>query len=465
MNIRGKLSLTFILLLIFGVTAVSSYSILFIRAFLLDESVKQMEEDGRWMAQTMQNLPDGLDFEEKLGEVKEIVRYNLALYDSTGTLMPSSYDGTFKMRDKVLPEPIRMELNQAYSNSIVINEKGVASIYVYANLPQSSNHARYLQISQSKDKIFEPITTIRWIIYSGMFISIVLIIIVSTIFSRYLSQPIISLSNAAKRIAKGDVNHRINLKRQDEFGELSVSLNQMASRLREDNEKLQAINEKQRQFFADIAHEVRNPLHTIMGSLEMLEMDKLQPEKRNKYIGNAISQAERLSNLFQDLMTLQRYDSDEDFIQRTKFNLSDITGKIDNWFREDAEKKGITLHIDKHPVTVLADPVKIEQVLENLISNALKFTKKGEVSLNYEVTDKRVQISVSDTGPGIPAHHLEKIFDRFYRIDEARSREQGGTGLGLAIVKSILVAHNKEIQVTSTEGKGSTFSFELDKVA
>ncbi|MEX1121951.1 MAG: HAMP domain-containing sensor histidine kinase, partial [Balneolales bacterium] len=282
-------------------------------------------------------------------------------------------------------------------------------------------------------------------------------------FSRYLSKPIVSLSNAAKRIASGDVDYNINLKRKDEFGELSDSINQMALKLREDNEQLQYINEKQRQFFGDIAHEVRNPLHTIMGSLEMMEMDKLEPAKRQKYIKNAVSQADRLSRLFSDLMTLQRYDSDENFIQQKEFDISGITRKIYDWYSDQAENKGVNLSVDQHPVLVKADPGKIEQVLENLVSNAFKFTTQGTICLSYEQENEMVLIKVSDTGSGIPDQHLNKLFDRFYRMDKARSRRQGGTGLGLAIVKSILNAHGQEIQVESREGKGSTFSFRLKK--
>ncbi|MEX1136635.1 MAG: HAMP domain-containing sensor histidine kinase [Balneolales bacterium] len=463
MNIRSKISLTFILLLIFGVTAVSSYSILFIRAFLLDEGVRQMEEDGRWMVQTIQNLSEGPGFEQRMDQVEQAIRYNLVLFDENGLVLNISPNDTDNNPGATLADTLQQDLTRKDNNVVVVNEKRDPSIYAFAYLPQSVNEAQYLQISQSKDKIFEPITTIRWIIYTGMFISIGLIFLVSTIFSRYLSKPIVTLSNAAKRIADGDVDYNINLKRKDEFGELSTSLNQMASKLREDNEQLQQINKKQRQFFADIAHEVRNPLHTIMGSLEMLEMDKLGPDKRKKYINNAVSQAERLSRLFSDLMTLQRYDSDESFIQEKEFDISEITGKIDDWYHDEAKKKGIYLLVDRQSVRVIADPIKIEQVLENLVSNALKFTDKGAVNVTCEQENGTILIKVTDTGPGIPDHHLPRLFDRFYRMDKARSRGQGGSGLGLAIVKSILNAHGEDIHIESKEGEGSTFSFRLNK--
>ncbi|MEX2641292.1 MAG: HAMP domain-containing sensor histidine kinase [Balneolales bacterium] len=463
MNIRGKLSVTFILLLIFGVTAVSSYSILFIRAFLLDEGVRQMQDDGRWMIQTIQYLPAGTQFPARLDQVGQAIRYHLVIYDETGMQLKASPAEPPGMYTGMLPDSLIRELTATENEVIMVNEKETDFIYAFAHLPRSVNEAHYLQISQAKDEIFKPIATIRWIIYTGMFISIGLIVIVSTLFARYLSRPIVTLNKAARRIAEGDVNYKINLRRKDEFGALSDSLNQMASRLREDNAQLQQINEKQRLFLADIAHEVRNPLHTIMGSLEMLEMNELNPDKRKKYLANAASHADRLSRLFSDLMTLQRYSSDENFIREKVFDLSGITRKMDEWYREEADNKGVDLSVDKQSLFVEADPGKIEQVLENLISNALKFTAEGHVHLRYEEEKDNVVVKVTDTGTGIPHQHLPRLFDRFYRMDKARSRDRGGTGLGLAIVKSILDAHGREVHVESREGHGSEFSFRLKK--
>ena len=114
------------------------------------------------------------------------------------------------------------------------------------------------------------------------------------------------------------------------------------------------------------------------------------------------------------------------------------------------------------PVMVVADQNKIEQVLDNLISNAIKYTVKGEVKINCSINKDRIEISVSDSGIGIREEHVDRLFDRFYRTDKARSRDKGGTGLGLAVVKGILTAHNEEIFVESKVGKGSRFYFGLD---
>jgi len=461
MKIRGKLALTFTLLLLFGVNGVSSYSIIFIKDFLLKKGVKEIQRDARWMALTIKNLDSNQRFEPNLAYLRGITNYNIALYDQGGKLL-SRYPKDKNFNEFIdLPKRITGKLANAADSAYVINESDQNRIYVYASIPKSENSARYVQLSEAKSDLLEPVTTIRWIIYTGIFISIGLIIIVSVLVARSMSRPIVQLTDAATGIAEGDVDRKIKLNRRDEFGTLAESLNQMASKLRSDNEHLKRIYERQRQFYADITHEVRNPLHTIVGSLDMLELENLPEEKRGKYISNAKNQVKRINRLFKDLKTLQRYDSDQQFIQKDNFDISKITGRIEDWYHEKASEKGIAFNVNKDPVTVYADASKIEQVLENLVSNAVKYSQADTIELKYEEEDGKLRVEVCDDGIGIPSEHLPRLFDRFYRTDKARSRDKGGTGLGLAVVKGIINAHDSDITVESEVGKGTKFVFYL----
>ena len=461
MKIRGKLALTFTLLLLFGVNGVSSYSIIFIKDFLLKKGVKEIQRDARWMALTIKNLDSNQRFEPNLAYLRGITNYNIALYDQGGKLL-SRYPKDKNFNEFIdLPKRITGKLANAADSAYVINESDQNRIYVYASIPKSENSARYVQLSEAKSDLLEPVTTIRWIIYTGIFISIGLIIIVSVLVARSMSRPIVQLTDAATGIAEGDVDRKIKLNRRDEFGTLAESLNQMASKLRSDNEHLKRIYERQRQFYADITHEVRNPLHTIVGSLDMLELENLPEEKRGKYISNAKNQVKRINRLFKDLKTLQRYDSDQQFIQKDNFDISKITGRIEDWYHEKASEKGIAFNVNKDPVTVYADASKIEQVLENLVSNAVKYSQADSIELKYEEEDGKLRVEVCDDGIGIPSEHLPRLFDRFYRTDKARSRDKGGTGLGLAVVKGIINAHDSDITVESEVGKGTKFVFYL----
>ena len=462
MSIRAKLAWTFILLLIFGITAISSYSILFIRNYLLDQGEEQIRNDTEWLAITIENLQNNDEFETNLNEAARTSGYRLAIYDEDGIIFASvPYDDAVMGREE-LPADQRSQLRGTEDVEIRDDEESERLI-AYQAIEGSINPARYIQVSIQKDRIYEPIKTIRWIIYTGMFISIGLVILVSVLFSRSISKPIIQLESAAKDIAEGNVDRTLQLDRKDEFGALAKSLNRMAERLRSDNEMLKNLYDRQRQFFADITHEIRNPLHTISGALEMLQLKNLPPEQQQRYVETAARQTERINRLFKDLMTLQRYDSDSYFIEKKPFDLQLTLEDIEEMFRSQAAEKDLDLIIDKKPVTVFADPSKIEQVLENLVSNAIKYTNSGYIRVSLSESDSEVTVKVEDSGIGISEDHLSRLFDRFYRTDKARSRDKGGTGLGLSVVKSILTAHGSEINIESTAGEGSLFWFSIDK--
>lgn len=464
MSIRAKLAWTFILLLIFGITAISSYSILFIRNYLLSEGEVQILNDTEWLTMTIENLRLDNQFETNLNEAARTSGYRLAIYDEEGNLFAEVPYHQDEQASEVLEESIRQEFqssDQRYLTGTDYNEY----LITYSRLSSEYNPAGYMKVSIPKDQIYEPIKTIRWIIYTGMFISIGLVLLVSILFSRYISRPILQLESAAREIADGNTDRTLNLDRKDEFGTLAKSLNRMAEKLRSDNLELKRLNQKQSQFFADITHEIRNPLHTIAGSIEMLQIGEMDDQKKDKYLQTAERQTLRIDRLFKDLLTLQKYDSDEHFIRKKAFPLRTIVEPLIETHESEANEKGLTLTANVGTQIVMADPDKIEQVLENLITNAIKFTNRGKVQIHVSETSVHgmIKIEVIDTGIGISDEHLDRLFDRFYRTDKARSRDKGGTGLGLAVVKSILNAHGSDIYVQSEPGKGSQFSFNLPK--
>ncbi len=467
MNIRSKLALTLTVILIVTVTAGSGYALFYIRAYILEQAVADMEGDANWMMYTLKFLPEGVQLQDELDRVGQASNYHIALYDSNGAMLASFPAGMQRSPHLHLrPE----ELHGLLAGDpviLTINQPDDDRLWVYATIQDGRNSARFFVINQSKGQIFQPVTDIRHIIMLGLIVAILFILVFSAALAYYMARPLLKLTGDVERIAEGDTAHVIHLERSDEIGKLSESVNKMAEKLKSDYEHLQKLNEKQTQFFADITHEVRNPLHTIMGSLEMLEMPHLDDEKRWKYVRNVRSQAERIGRLFKDLMTLQRYDSDENFIIREHINLAELVDNVTEWYREPAKSKGLELKSDSHTCIVYADPGKIEQVLDNLVSNAIKFTNSGQISINYIHNGDKVEVSVRDTGIGIPEAHWPRLFDRFYRTDKARSRDKGGTGLGLSVVKGILKAHKSDIHVESDVGRGSRFFFYLkpsDKV-
>lgn len=467
MNIQSKLAFTYITLLSIGVIVISSYAILSIRSFLLAEGIQKFEKDALTFAKSIEDGATNDDLLDRVSFVANLTGYYVALFDSVGDLLvlaPNNEQGLSDSRE-FLNADLQAQL-ETNKTQVIINERALDKLISFRKIDKNSSDARYLRISQYKADLYAAEASIRHLIYGAMIGSILVVVIVSFYFARYLSKPLKELKEAALEISEGNLDREIHLNRSDEFGTLAKTLNQMAGTLKGDNEKLKSLNEKQNQFFADIAHEVRNPLHTISGAMEMLQIDSLGAEKKAQYMATAQKQIERVVRLFEDIKSLQRYDLDESFIQKTKFDISLIANEVVKTYEPLAEEKGILLRLDEvAESTVEADYDKIDQVFDNLISNAIKYTNDGEIIVRCINTAGKVEISIEDTGIGIGEEHLDRLFDRFYRTDKARSRDKGGTGLGLAVVRGILKAHQSDIFVESTPGVGSKFFFSLKRLS
>jgi len=219
-------------------------------------------------------------------------------------------------------------------------------------------------------------------------------------------------------------------------------------------------------FVANVSHELKTPLTSIKGFVETLLEGALDDKENNRNFLKIIrDHAERLDSLVNDLLSLSHLESKEIMLKKTSFNLRQQVEGVISGFRSQFKKKDIEIKNGlSADISVTADKDRLEQVIINLIDNAIKFNKKkGFVRIFGEEINGKVKIIVEDSGIGIPEKDIPRIFERFYRVDKARSRELGGTGLGLSIVKHIIELHNGSAGVESTEGLGSKFWFILPK--
>lgn len=232
---------------------------------------------------------------------------------------------------------------------------------------------------------------------------------------------------------------------------------------------LTEIDSFRRDFLGNVAHELKTPLFTVQGYiLTLMEGAVNDKQIRMKYLDRANKGVERLVAVIKDLDMITKLENDGMKINLEVFNMLELIQNVFDLFEMKAKKRNITLQFDKvyeFPVFVKGDVEKIEQVLINLIVNSIKYGKpNGTTIVGVESYDKQnFIIKVIDNGEGIKKEHLSRLFERFYRVDQSRSREQGGSGLGLSIVKHIVEAHNQNIYLKSSYGKGSEFSFTIEK--
>lgn len=230
-------------------------------------------------------------------------------------------------------------------------------------------------------------------------------------------------------------------------------------------DELKKLEAFRKEFIADVSHELKTPIFAAQGFVHTL-IDGAVNDKnvRTKFLKKAAKSLDGLDALVQDLLTLSHIETGQIKMHFESFDLYELTEEVFEQFENKTDKKDVTLHVAgaMRKVWVYGDWQRIHQVMTNLVSNAIKHSfEGGEVTVLFDVTKKQVNISVSDTGEGIPSEHINRIFERFYRVDKSRSREKGGTGLGLAIVKHILDGHGTRAEVSSVPGQGSVFSFKL----
>jgi len=229
--------------------------------------------------------------------------------------------------------------------------------------------------------------------------------------------------------------------------------------------RLERLELVRQEFLSNVSHELRTPLTAIIAFVETLEAGAMEdPESRQRFLSIIRRNASRMQGLIDDISELTAIEGGNVQLKRAPVDLYTLVDEVCASLAAKASAQNVMLRNDVSPdVIVNADERRLEQMLTNLIENAIKFSREnGRVTISH-VAGARDQILVQDNGDGIPAQHLERLFERFYRVDRARSREMGGTGLGLAIVKHLARLHGGEVTVTSELGKGSTFTIQLPK--
>jgi heavy metal sensor kinase len=265
--------------------------------------------------------------------------------------------------------------------------------------------------------------------------------------------PVERIARKAEEITQHNLSERLPVVHSaDELERLSVSLNHMISRLQE------AIDGS-KQFVADASHELRTPLTVMRGELESLAQDPQLGRETRETLGSVLEEVERLAEIVESLFALSRLDAGEANAEWRRFDLAELAATTAEQMSLLATDKNVSVACDSAPgVVVEGDPARLKQVIVNLLDNAIKYTAAGgRVRLSVRREQGFAVLEVADDGIGIPAEALPHVFQRFFRVDTSRSREQGGAGLGLAIVKSICSAHGADIEVISEIGRGSTF--------
>ena len=305
---------------------------------------------------------------------------------------------------------------------------------------------------------------------SLLFPSIISILIIDIaalyLIGRRRNKELDDIKTIINNIRKNKYNSEEEIELGSNLLSLQKAIKKMFKKEKSDIEYLHRLQKVRSQFLANVSHELRTPIFTIQGYIETLLNGAVNDKKVNlHFLEKANQNTISLSNLLNDLIDISMIESGEMRMSYRYFKINELINQVVQENKKVAEDKNLELNYipARDDLEVFGDKEKLRQVLVNLILNAIKYTEKGKVEILVEEENKRAKVIVRDTGIGIPENYLDRIFERFFRVDKARSRSLGGTGLGLAIVKHIIEAHNSKVEVTSKEGKGSEFSFLLKK--
>jgi signal transduction histidine kinase len=334
-----------------------------------------------------------------------------------------------------------------------------AAMYVLLPVQVEDKVAAVVYVSQSLNDVTTVLRDLRSRLLLSAVIALILSAVLGLLLSQAIARPVGRLTAAAWAVAQGNLDQQVPVKSRDELGRLSRAFNEMTTRLR-------AARQMQIDIVANVSHELRTPLTSIKGLVETLRGGAVDDsEVRDDFLETVENETDRLIRLINDLLLLSRLDSEALNLKREPLDIGQLTRAMIEQLTPQAEVRRVALQVEAKPTAPPAwgDPDRLEQVLLNLLDNAIKYSRPGgHIIINVDGGERSsVQVQVRDEGIGIPAEDLAHIGERFYRADKARSRGEGGSGLGLAIARSLVEVHGGRLWVESEEGRGTVVTFTL----
>lgn len=394
--------------------------------------------------------------------IAHVTKGRLTVLDEKGNILADSEEKKFKVAAE--NHLNRDEIQQAIGaidgfGSSIRHSKSIDEDLIYT--AYKSPKGRFIRLSQMQEFEENIILKVRLIFLSAALASIILVLLLIPRVSKHITQPLSDIIAAAEEIKAGNYDKEIVAREPNEIGELARILNEMSAKLKGDIQKLNHLQEVRKDFVANASHELRTPISSIRGYVETLLDGALEDEAvGRKFLERALTNVIRLETIVNDMLDLSKLESRDKGLSLRYFDPLAVVNNLIGEFEETAHKKNLKLFSKNElpaDFKLFADWYQFEKALINLVENAIKYTEKGQVCIRMTVHDKNFVLSVEDTGPGINPDDLSRIFERFYRVDKGRSRQQGGSGLGLSIVKHVMDIHKGSVHVESEPGKGTRF--------
>ncbi|WP_201715573.1 ATP-binding protein [Rossellomorea arthrocnemi] len=383
----------------------------------------------------------------------------IVIVDSNGQVFANSGLPSFEENRKITMEPFRLGKDEKIPRyeyyDRLLNER-----FIYIGRPIFDRNEKYIgsmYVFSSIEPITQSLEVIKNLLILAGIGSILLASGLIYIVSKRLSRPLLDMVSVTRGMAKGELNSRVGITTGDEIGTLGRSINDLAF-------ELESYRANRQEFFASVSHELRTPLAYVDGFAKVLKEGLYESEEeKDKYLSIIEQETTRMTKLVNDLFELSKMEEGHFHLQLEKIDLIEVIENSLEKTRLKAKEKGLLLSVDSiiSIPSILADGLRVEQVLINLVENAIRYTEEGFIKIKLFSDESEVVLEIEDTGIGIPENEIPFLFDRFYRVEKSRSRQYGGTGLGLSIVKHLVSLQNGSIDVQSKVGKGTKVRLEF----
>lgn len=468
-SLYSKLVLVILILLLSLMSVVGAFLTNEIRVFFLNDFYDQMKTvfENQKLVDDLYNASNQTDAPQKMADI---------IHTHSGQLGIDSRSRNYYILDGnsgnvLMGSDANVTTLEATPNILtaIAGKEGYISdfntTYTDVAIPIKGKSTSYIvYIKDNKSNVKELSSALFLIILQALLIGFLISVFLSLLLARTIVKPIQNLTHAAERVADGDFTQNPTSDSKDEIGVLTNTFNNMATQLQTTLNDLKKSESMRREFVANVSHELRTPITSIRSYAETLYDDEDMPKDTEKeFLGVIVNESDRMTNLVSDLLTLSRFDAGSYQFHFDTFSPDRSVKDIYTAMALEAKKRNqnLTIEIDDLP-RISGDKSRIEQVLINMVSNAIKYTPNGgNIAITAGSSDDEIWISVKDNGIGIPEEDVPKVFDRFYRVDKARSRESGGTGLGLSIANEIVNRHNGKLELSSKPGEGTEIIMRL----
>lgn len=439
--------LTFMVALIIGIIAAFSVSGLLFQKEMEEVSYRQLTNLGEDLARLRTSM-SAKQFEDYVVSLQSLDAYQVHIMDSHGSTVVQRIP---KEASSIKADQVAKVLAGERIRAISDNEEQEPIIGIPI---QSGNEREALFLQMS----------IGGLDVIGRFILMVLVVVLVVgsicfvIAARYIVLPVKRMTAATRRMAKGDFTTelRIKKKRKDEIGELADSFNHMAKELNQ-------LEQMRQDFVSNVSHEIQSPLTSILGFAKALKNNVVPEPKRERYLQIIMTESERLSRVSENLLQLASLESDHHPVNMRAYSLDEQLRRIVVACEPQWRAKSLQMELQLVPVTIVADEDLLSLVWMNVIGNSMKFTPEhGTITVALSVSaDGAIEVSIQDTGIGIPEQDMSRVFERFYKADRSRRRDGNGSGLGLAIVYKIVSLHHGTVELVSSIGQGTKVKIAL----